>query len=272
MSSIEQVNDNLMTTSGFLPITREEQRVLDKVVRIHMSTGAISCTGCGYCADECPKNVDIPTAFSLYNDYLRNGINFLRFYGHISTQRRADKCVGCGKCKQFCSQHIDIPEELGKIVRVVKKMSSPSASKEQKVVLDLAAIEVNNELFVTRNHFDCLELFRCGRHCLGAPAKGENRWARFPLSRSLDIGQKYRLEFRVMTTYPMQRSFFLLGANGKTQYLPVGALPANEWITREVEFVTDTERTTQICITATDLPVVGNSFFIKELNVIAVVG
>ena len=68
----------------------------------------------------CPKNVDIPLAFSAYNRKFQEGkIHSLIDYFMCTALRKnstaASNCIGCGKCEKHCPQGIEIRKELKKV-------------------------------------------------------------------------------------------------------------------------------------------------------------
>jgi len=117
-----------------------------------------------------------------------------------------------------------------------------------------------------RYHPEFIEFFHIGKHCLGVPSKGENRWVYFPLSESLEKGKKYRLEYEIKSNKAMKRVFFLVSGSD-TQTLDI-QISADEWINSTIEFTANLESINNLCITATDLPVVGNAFFVRSLRIL----
>lgn len=117
MSNTEQLNDNLRQFQPFKPLSKHELSVLDKVVEIIKTHSTIPCSGCLYCIDECPSNIDISQIFQRFNDY-KQFFNSPRFdidyfnSTFFPEARRADKCIECRRCNEFCPQKIDIPKEL----------------------------------------------------------------------------------------------------------------------------------------------------------------
>ena len=121
MPKMEFLDDNLKTFNDFKPLNEEEYKIIDQVVDIINSKVAIPCTYCRYCEVQCPKNIDIPDYFALYN-YL----NRLRlddpslpqtqtfYYMNYMEQGRgpASACIGCKKCEKVCPQHLPIIDYL----------------------------------------------------------------------------------------------------------------------------------------------------------------
>jgi len=113
MSSMEQLVDNLATLEDFQPVCDAEKQLLSEVAAVYGKSGAIACTGCGYCLP-CPAEVSIPRIFSVYNNYVRRGyrIPFDNGYSTLGEHEKASACIGCGLCEEKCPQHLAIPEHL----------------------------------------------------------------------------------------------------------------------------------------------------------------
>ena len=116
MSTLEQVKDNIATLDKFVPLSENEQRIIQRVKMIYNSSGAIPCTACRYCM-ECPAGVNIPRVINIYNHYCtnKNRIDFANSYITLFDNQRAHKCVFCGNCIKQCPQDINIPEQLKKV-------------------------------------------------------------------------------------------------------------------------------------------------------------
>lgn len=109
MSNYEQLADNVSYMKDFRPLNEAEQQVIKKITEIYKGTIAIPCTGCRYCTDDCPMNIDIPTYFNLYNYHRKMGALYERAsIGH----GMASECIGCRSCERHCPQHLPITEYL----------------------------------------------------------------------------------------------------------------------------------------------------------------
>ncbi len=117
MNSVNMVEDNVQTASTVEvgEFTEAEDEMLKDVVKAIRSKMKVGCTGCGYCMP-CPKNVDIPGTFALYNnsytDRKKSAEEYLLCTALRKTSSAASNCVECGKCEKHCPQQIEIRKEL----------------------------------------------------------------------------------------------------------------------------------------------------------------
>ena len=78
----------------------------------------------------CPRGINIPAIFGLYNVYKSNGNGFMFNvnYTALKEDERADKCINCHLCSKNCPQELDIPELLKKIDKEINEI----AAKDKK--------------------------------------------------------------------------------------------------------------------------------------------
>ncbi|MFV0499698.1 MAG: aldo/keto reductase [Bacilli bacterium] len=120
MSSLEQMQDNVNTVSNFKGMSEEELLLIDKVRMMINDRLKINCTGCKYCMP-CPQNVNIPKAFSIYNDYnMYENEKFLNWaYGLLYRDSQLPtQCVDCGICTNLCPQNLEIPNLLKDVDKI----------------------------------------------------------------------------------------------------------------------------------------------------------
>ena len=114
MNSMDQLDDNLKTFGKFEPLNDEEQALVKKVSEELRKITKVGCTGCRYCMP-CPKGVDIPGTFNIYNTYAmyldKGGANWTYSF-QKKNNSIASNCVKCRACVAKCPQGIDIPTEL----------------------------------------------------------------------------------------------------------------------------------------------------------------
>ncbi|MDR1048658.1 MAG: aldo/keto reductase, partial [Synergistaceae bacterium] len=116
MSSLEQVEDNIKTMTGFRPLSEKEREVLERAAAAYRASGFLPCTGCRYCMP-CPSGVDIPGVFAAYNRYRASlaenpsmaPILFQMTNSALTPSERAHRCSACGQCRPRCPQGIDVP-------------------------------------------------------------------------------------------------------------------------------------------------------------------
>ncbi len=117
MSTVSQVEDNISYMKDFKGMTEEEEEVIKKAQDAFAAIPLIPCTGCNYCAGECPRNIGISGTFAAMNNYTLYGRNAAmeRLHGiKRAGKQTADMCVRCGRCEKVCPQHIAIRDELAK--------------------------------------------------------------------------------------------------------------------------------------------------------------
>ena len=120
MNTLEQVQDNMRSMN---PLTAEERAVLERAAQIIRSNTAIPCTGCNYCAPNCPTRIPIPTYFALYNDYFRNPGEDWKMQNvyDAKTGGRASACIACRQCENNCPQKIKVTEYLPWVVKAFER-------------------------------------------------------------------------------------------------------------------------------------------------------
>ncbi|MBO5998930.1 MAG: aldo/keto reductase [Lachnospiraceae bacterium] len=123
MSNMEQMKDNATVMKDFKPLSDAEMEVIKKVQETLASIDSIPCTGCHYCTEGCPMQINIPGIFRAVNQYMvyenlegaKGGYRWATGGGS-----KASDCAQCGQCEAACPQHISIIEELQKAAELLE--------------------------------------------------------------------------------------------------------------------------------------------------------
>lgn len=126
MSDMTQLKDNMSYMKQFVPLTEEELALLPEAVRLIYADIAVACTGCRYCVEGCPKQIEIPKYFELYNAEMKATPGSFsvhqNYYENLTeTHGKASDCIGCRKCEKACPQHIRIVQALKKVAEVFEE-------------------------------------------------------------------------------------------------------------------------------------------------------
>ena len=110
----------------FVPLTKEELALLPRAVEIIYADIAVGCTACRYCVEGCPKNIEIPKYFELYNAEMRDPGKVFdshqAYYENLTeTHGKASDCIHCRKCEKSCPQHIRIVQALKKVAELFEE-------------------------------------------------------------------------------------------------------------------------------------------------------
>ena len=117
MSNLAQVKENVETFINYQDMTEDELETAAETAKIIQSQGEINCTACRYCMEVCPKAINIPASFSLYNQYKvsKNKYMYNVYYETLAKDERPENCIKCGLCSKNCPQNLDIPDLLTKV-------------------------------------------------------------------------------------------------------------------------------------------------------------
>jgi len=125
MSAMPQLVENVHTAENVVAhsLTSDELALINRVKDKYEEMLKVDCTGCAYCIP-CPNRVDIPSNFTLYNDYFMfdNKDRSRRFYNDdnfFPLEIRASNCEECGECEEKCPQGIAIMDELKNVHAVL---------------------------------------------------------------------------------------------------------------------------------------------------------
>lgn len=117
MSNLQQVKENIQTFIDYKDMDKKEEQLANEIAKIIQSQGEINCTACKYCLEVCPRGINIPAIFALYNQYkvTNNKMLFKIYYESLAESEKADKFIKCKLCNKNCPQSLDIPTLLTKI-------------------------------------------------------------------------------------------------------------------------------------------------------------
>jgi uncharacterized protein len=118
MSTLQQVEENLVTASDRVSLSPEDVAAIRQHVDRLAEMANLYCTGCKYCIP-CDQEVNIPYIFEMYNlgqvyglwDVARENYEKFPDSPWIGG-KRADECIECGDCEEKCPQRIQIREQL----------------------------------------------------------------------------------------------------------------------------------------------------------------
>ncbi len=141
-----QVEENLKAAEEGLAgsLTGKELQLVEKVASRYRELTQINCTGCRYCLP-CPKGVDIPACFEIYNNLHMFGgedrlmIMYVAKLGGIlrgAETNFASQCINCDECLKACPQNLPIPELLEK---VSEKFEGPGLGERMEFARQLFA-------------------------------------------------------------------------------------------------------------------------------------
>ncbi len=118
MSNMTQLQDNMGYMEDFVPLNKSELNIIEKAVRIINADIVIPCTGCEYCVATCPRELPIPSFFSLYNadrqELEEKSFTSQGGYYHnlAKLHGKASDCIECGKCEEMCPQNLPVMKLL----------------------------------------------------------------------------------------------------------------------------------------------------------------
>ncbi len=128
MNDVAMVEENCRVAAESEPgsLSDGERSLIEEVRRIIDEKVKVGCTGCRYCMP-CPKNVDIPDLFRLYNQmYTEKKASarheFIQTVALRETPMFASQCIGCGKCEQHCPQHLPIRSLIKEADRALRPL------------------------------------------------------------------------------------------------------------------------------------------------------
>ncbi|MBP1576891.1 MAG: aldo/keto reductase [Oscillospiraceae bacterium] len=123
MSNTEQMIDNVKTFEERKPVTESENALLLEIAE--GMKNSIPCTGCRYCVEGCPMQLDIPMLLATFNEIkFSPSVNSAMRVEFLPDDKKPTACISCGKCARVCPQNIDIPQELKNFTEKLSTMPS----------------------------------------------------------------------------------------------------------------------------------------------------
>jgi len=122
MSNMEQIMDNVNTFSDPYELSDEDMETLMKACDAFHNSLVVPCTGCRYCCEDCPMQINIPEYLKVYNTYKVESSGAAKGLAkEIQSEGTPADCIGCGCCTSHCPQSIDIPEIMTKLAEILEK-------------------------------------------------------------------------------------------------------------------------------------------------------
>ncbi len=117
MSTLDQLKENLATFDERADFGEKHYAAVKSVVDVMLNL--VPCTGCSYCTEGCPMEINIPKLISFYNE-TKNGGALLNFnMNRENPGEDPSACIACGACMSVCPQGIKIPEILSEFTEML---------------------------------------------------------------------------------------------------------------------------------------------------------
>lgn len=121
MSDRHQLKENMDYFTGFEAFTEKDFETAHKAAQMIRNDKLIPCTACQYCVEGCPKEIDIPKYFAIYNEQVKGEDKCKEKYKVLTQEGTSpEECIACRKCERSCPQKIDIVEKLKKVSEKLK--------------------------------------------------------------------------------------------------------------------------------------------------------
>ena len=122
MSNFEQLKENIETFCVDAPLNEAEWNAVRGIADDMIGKIVVPCTGCKYCTEKCPMELNIPALIEFYNEYVFTGGGFLpgMKVGALPEEKRPSACIGCRSCEGVCPQNIKISEAMQDFAQKLK--------------------------------------------------------------------------------------------------------------------------------------------------------
>ena len=114
MSDMEQLKENISIFETDEPLDQNEMKTLLDIADRMLSQKTLPCTGCRYCTEYCPQQLDIPYLIKLYNEHNFSGGGFLApmALSKLEKDQWPSACLHCRSCEAVCPQQIAISDAM----------------------------------------------------------------------------------------------------------------------------------------------------------------
>ncbi|MCF0237662.1 MAG: aldo/keto reductase [Sphaerochaetaceae bacterium] len=120
MTTIDQIIDNVETFQAEEGLSAEDEKTLLKALDLFKSSIKVPCTGCRYCTEGCPKEINIPEILKVFNEYKLDGSWALRNIKSVQTKGFPKDCINCKACTKHCPQSIRIPSIMKELTEALE--------------------------------------------------------------------------------------------------------------------------------------------------------
>ena len=115
--------DNVKTFSEKPDLNDHEREMLKQAAALLRPDVALPCTGCRYCAPNCPMGLDIPTLLIAYNDMKADAAWRLTNLLGLPEDKRPSACICCSACTAHCPQALPVPDAMREMAEIIAKMT-----------------------------------------------------------------------------------------------------------------------------------------------------
>ena len=113
MNNLAQMKENIAFMKDPKPLSEAAHRTIDEVRGMMRALPLVACTGCRYCTDGCPMQINLPGVFRCINDRIKFPKKPGSSYGWVTGKGgKASDCIECGACEDVCPQHLPIRDLL----------------------------------------------------------------------------------------------------------------------------------------------------------------
>ncbi|MDO4378336.1 MAG: aldo/keto reductase [Erysipelotrichia bacterium] len=120
MNELSQMEENITIFSRQEALTSAQREILFNIAE-QLKQGE-PCTGCRYCCEGCPAELNIPQLINCYNDLIYSkSFTPIMYLEHLPQDKLPTACLGCGQCSAVCPQKIDVPQVLQKLTVMYEK-------------------------------------------------------------------------------------------------------------------------------------------------------